>query len=235
MKWAYGFVAMLMTAFILTACGELEEPPTTEAPIVVPASTPTPVATPATADGSEGRSGQSSSSEDTDAKADGDGTVPDKPTDDDSTVSRQNPGFEGTSFDFSVNDPLQDADPLDLVSWTVEPTISAGALEAEGNVEDGANIFNPMFDGEGAGFAVYFKGNDEPMVVLLPDLGPTRIWETDLTVADMEHEYEAGEFTFRAYSPLFMDVGPSDLEMRVFGYLSDGSHAVLAARDIAVP
>ncbi len=155
--------------------------------------------------------------------------------DGDGVVSRENPGFTGTGFDSARNDALADAQPLDAVTWTVEPTISAGALEAKGVLKDGATLFNPMVDGEGAGFIVYFKGMSEPLALLLPDLGPTRIWETDHTVAPMEHEIEGASFEIRAYSPLFMDVGPSDLEIRLFGYDAGGADALLAVHPVTVP
>ena len=47
---------------------------------------------------------------------------------DDDTVSRQNPGFSGTVFHSIRNDALVGAEPLDVVSWTVPPSIFAGAL-----------------------------------------------------------------------------------------------------------
>ena len=185
----------------------------------------------------------SSSSEDSDEGSGHDddggdsdeGSGHDDDGDDDKTVSRENPGFTGTGFDSARNDALVDAQPLDAVTWTVEPTISAGALEAKGVLKDGATLFNPVVDGEGAGFIVYFKGVNEPLVLLLPDLGPMRIWETDHTVAPMEHEIEGAAFEIRAYSPLFMDVGPSDLEIRLFGYDAGGADALLAVRPVTVP
>ena len=154
---------------------------------------------------------------------------------DDGAVSRENPGFAGTAFDSSRNDALADAEPLDAVTWVVAPSAGGGALEAKGVLRDGATLFNPMVDGEGAGFIVYFTGVPEPLVLLLPDLGPMQIWETDHTVAAMEHEFEGDSFEFRAYSPLFMDVGPSDLELRVFGYDASGADALLAVQPISVP
>ena len=175
-------------------------------------------------------SGRSSSSEDDDSGHDSG-----EDRSDDGVVSRVNPGFSGTGFDSSRNDALIDAQPLDAVTWIVEPSISPGAMEAKGVLEDGAVLFNPMIDGDGAGFIVYFKGMREPLLVLLPDLGPTQIWETDHTVAEMEHEFEGASFEFRAYSPLFMDVGPSDLELRVFGYDAGGADALLAVQPVSVP
>ena len=151
------------------------------------------------------------------------------------TVSRENPGFAGTAFDVSRNMALAGAEPLDVVTWTMEPTVSSGSLEAQGTLEGGAAIFNPMVDGEGAGFMVYHKNVPEPMVVLLPDLGPMDVWETTHTVAPMEHEFEGPSFTFRAYSPLFMDVGPGDLEIRVYGTDGSGADALLAVADLVTP
>ena len=92
-----------------------------------------------------------------------------------------------------------------------------------------------MADGEGVAFVVYFKGVKEPLLLLLPDPGPTRVWETGHTVASMEHESEGTSFEFRAYSPLFMDVGPSDLDLRVFGFDAGGAEALLAVHVISVP
>ena len=153
---------------------------------------------------------------------------------DDDTVSRQNPGLVGTAFDASRNEALFDAQPLNVVTWSTSPTISAGALEASGVLDEGVSLFNPMVDGEGAGFIVYYKGMQEPLVLLLPDLGPIDIWESDYTIAPMEHEFEGSSFSIRAYSPLFMDVGPSDLEIRLFGVDANGADAVLAVEPVSV-
>ena len=151
---------------------------------------------------------------------------------DDATVSRENPGFVGTAFDASRSLNLFDAQPLNVVTWNTPPTISAGALEASGVLSEGASLFNPMVDGEGAGFIVYYKGMQEPLALLLPDRGPMEIWESDHTIAPMEHEFEGSSFSIRAYSPLFMDVGPSDLEIRLFGFSGNGEDALLAVEPI---
>ena len=150
------------------------------------------------------------------------------------TVSRENPGLQGRSFDGSRNDALFDAPAIDAVRWTMPPVISPGAIEAEGVLQQGATLFSPM-NGEPAAFAVYYKGMREALVVLLPDLAPGHVWETTLTVAPMEHELEGASFKFRAYSPLFMDVGPSDLDLRVFGYDGAGNEAVLAVQSVNAP
>ena len=153
---------------------------------------------------------------------------------DDATVSRENPGFAGVAFDAGRSLALFDAEPLNAVTWSTPPTISAGALEASGTLTGGAVIFNPMVDGEGAGFIVYYKENEEPLALLLPDRGPMEIWESDHTIADMEHEFEGSSFEFRAYSPLFMDVGPGDLVIRVFGVDANGEDALLAVEPVRV-
>ncbi len=182
-------------------------------------------------------SGYSSSSEDDDPAGHGNGddgsdSGYSSSSGDDDVVAYENPGFIGVPFDGSRNDALVGAQPLDVVTWTVEPTASFGSLEAEGVLGDGATLFNPNVDGEGAGFIIYFKDFLEPMVLLLPDLGPLYIWETDETVAPTELEVEGGSFTLRAYSPLFMDVGPGDLTIRLFGYDGNGEDALLGVRPV---
>ncbi len=206
---------------------------------------------PTDADGSDSDSGQSSSSseddddsgEHTNGNDDSDDKSSDADSDehkngdsdDDTVVSRENPGFIGMGFDVSRNDALADADSIDAVTWDIQPAASAGALDAKGTLSGGASIFNPMVDGEGAGFIVYFKGNDEPLVLLLPDPGPMYMWDTYHTVADMEHEFEANSFVIRAYSPLFMDIGPDDLEIRVFGFDGNGNDALLSVHPVTSP
>ncbi len=147
-------------------------------------------------------------------------------------MSRENPGLAGTIFDPSRSLALFDAQPLDAVTWDTPPTIGGGALEASGVLDEGVNLFNPMVDGEGAGFIVYYKGMDEPLALLLPDLGPMDIWESNYTIAPMEHEFEASTFSIMAYSPLFMDVGPGDLEVRLFGMDANGADALLAIEPV---
>lgn len=224
--------------------------PTTQTPAPTPQPTQVPEK-PSPGDGSDGDGGQSSSSSSSD-DSDGDsgehtnGDSGDKSSDDDSgehkngdsdddTVSRENPGFIGMGFDVSRNEALADTDSIDAVTWDMEPTASAGALDAKGTLSGGASIFNPMVDGEGAGFIVYYKGNDEPLVLLLPDPGPMYMWDTNHTVADMEHEFEADAFVIRAYSPLFMDVGSGDLEIRVFGFDGNGNDALLSVYPVSSP
>ena len=190
-------------------------------------------------DGGDASSGQSSASSsedstDKDGGADSGSGSDGSGSGSDGTVSRENPGGEGMLFDNSRNLALSDAQPLNIIRWTVEPTISAGALEAEGVLELEATIFNPMADGEGSGFSVFYKGHEESMVELLPDLGPMMIWDTFLTVAPTEMEIEGLTFKIRAYSPLFMDSGPDSLELRVYGYLPSGDDALLAVQDIKV-
>ena len=51
-------------------------------------------------------------------------------------------------------------------------------------------------------------------------------------VAPSEFEQEGNEFTIRAYSPLLMDVGPSDLLLRVRGYDNAGNAALPSVRTV---
>ena len=194
-----------------------------------------------------GASGASSgeSSEDSDDGDDSDagdssegtghGDDGDKDSEDSDTVSMENPNPSGAgpTLDRTANKALADAEPLNIITWTTPPTIAPGEISGEGTAEGGAYLFNPQFEeGDGAAFEVYYAGHEEPMVVLLPDLGPMEIWNTFETVATMEWEMEGGKFSFRAYSPLFMDADPSALELRVYGYDGDGNAALLAVREI---
>ena len=148
------------------------------------------------------------------------------------SASNQNPSGEGIPLDTAPNEALSGSEPLNIVTWTKQPTLSPGELSGEGVIEDGANVFIPDF-GEGAPFLLFYKGHSEPLVALLPDLGPMLMWQTDLTVAPMDWEMNDGKFNFRAYSPLFMDSDPSALELRVYGYDGDYNPALLAVSDIA--
>lgn len=202
---------------------------------------------PSSSDESDGAISQSSSSSeddddtngqangDSDGDSDDDSGNHDNGDSDDDVISRENPGFTGKSLDFSRNEALKNAESSRLLIWTWEAHIKDGGLQANGRLSDGAQLFDPLVDGDGAGFVLYNKDLDEPLVLLLPDLGPTHIWETDHTVAEMEHEFEGDTFSIRAYSPLFMDVGPNDLVIRVFGVNGDGNDAVLAVAPVAVP
>ena len=187
---------------------------------------------------SSGQSSASSSDSDTGkAHSNGDsdsGGHGDSDSGSDSTVTNVNPGGEGMLFDNSRNVALFGAEPLNAVQWTVGPVITPGELVAEGVLEQGAILFNPMVDGEGAGFSVFYKGHEEAMVELLPDLEPMFVWDTFQTVAPTEMEIEGASFKIRAYSPLFMDAGPGDLELRVYGYDQSGADALLAVQDIEV-
>ena len=151
----------------------------------------------------------------------------------DSTVSttNQNPSGAGPELDYSRNAMLRFAAPRNAVTWTTTPHIADGALLGAGELPQGVMLFDPMSGG--APFSVRVAGDDEPLVVLLPDLGPTQTWNTDLTVAVMEYELSGTSFSFTAYSPLFMDVSGGDLEFRVFGWDVNGSIALLAVTTIA--
>ena len=160
-------------------------------------------------------------------------SVKDEDTD---TVSRENPNPSGAgpTLNRTANEALADAEPLNIITWTTPPTIAPGELSGEGTAEGGAYLFNPQFEeADGAAFEVYYAGHEEPMVVLLPSLGPMEIWNTFETVAEMEWEMEGGKFSFRAYSPLFMDADPSNLELRVYGYDGNGNAALLAVTPLA--
>ena len=170
-----------------------------------------------------GDSGESSSETGHDENGDKD--------EDTDTVSRENPNPSGAgpTLNRTANKALADAEPLNIITWTTPPTLAPGELSGEGTAEGGAYLFNPQFEeADGAAFEVYYEGHEEPLVVLLPDLGPMEIWNTFETVATMEWEMEGGKFSFRAYSPLFMDADPSALELRVYGYDGDGNAALLA-------
>ena len=221
----------LCLAALAAACTSDDDPPdvTVEAPAA---------ASPAGGSGADSGSSSADSSDSDDAgdsgADDSGGSSGDADDDASDTVSNvnQNPSGAGPDLDTSMNDALVGAAPLDLATWTVEPTLSPGELVAEGTLEAGAVLFFPAF-GEGYAFAVHYIGQEEPLVVLLPDLGPLEQWRTDLTVAPTEHEIEGPSFRLRAYSPLFMDVGdPTGLELRLYGFDASGEPALLAAREI---
>ena len=161
-------------------------------------------------DSSEGSAAASSEDSDTSAA--------------DQTVSIENPGDEGIDFNNAQNVALLHAEPLDLVTWTVEPVMGAGELVAEGILAENARLFDPL-QGEGSAFSVFYIGHEEAMVELLPD---GVYWNTYSTVAPTELELSGSEFKIRAYSPLFMDAGGGDLEIRVYGYDGEGNEALLS-------
>ena len=180
-----------------------------------------------------GCAGQSSSSSSADGSEDGAGAgnaSQSQPADNvgagiaasnSDTVSYANPNAAGVSLNDSRDAAPDDATSLDAVIWTTEPVIEAGALSAAGTLAQGARLSEPL-NGEPSAFSVYYGDNAEVMVELLPDLGPMHVWDTDATVAPGDFELVGDEFTIRAYSPLFMDVGPSDLKLRVWGYDAGG-------------
>ena len=230
-------VAILMlciVAIAAIACGDSDEPEATVEVQAAPTTASTATTVPVVEvksdeehDSDDSTSGSSEDAEPADGDEDGehssasssDATDDDEDSassrEDNDVVSNTNQITGGDSFDWSPNQALKDAEPLNVVDWTQRPTLSLGALDASGVVKEGATLFNPMF-GEGATFAIYHVNyDDEPMIVLLPNLGPMSIWETDLTVAEMDHEFEGANFTFTAYSPLFFDATPSDIQLRV--------------------
>ncbi len=229
---------MMLCAVVvgIAACGDSGDSAESEvqaAPTVAPTATPEPepvhedsdddaVEAPAADDSehSDGESTEESKSDDHDSDADV------------STVSNSNQVSGSDSFGWSQNEMLRGTEPLNIVDWTQTPTLSLGALDARGVLKDGAVLFDPTV-GEGAAFAIYHVNyDDEPMLVILPNLGPMSIWDTEHTVAEMDYEFEAESFTFTAYSPLFFDATPSDLKLHVYGFDGDGNPALLAVSDI---
>ena len=147
------------------------------------------------------------------------------------TVSYSNPNGVGVPLNDNRDVVPDAAASLDAVTWTTAPVIEAGALVAAGTLNQGVRLSEPT-TGEPSAFSVYYGANTEVMVELLPDLGATHVWDTDATVAPSEFEQEGNEFTIRAYSPLFMDVGPSDLLLRVWGYDNAGNAALLSVQTV---
>ena len=187
---------------------------------------------PANGDGDAGSQGASSSAATGDDADDSDSGNRNGAGGSDGVVSYANPNGQGVNFQDVRSPALENAASVDAVTWTVEPVIKAGALDAAGALAPNARLSEPM-NGEGSAFSVYYDGHDEAMVELLPDLGPMQIWDTDATVAPTEFELASGAFTIRAYSPLFMDVGtPSELELRVWGYDRAGQEVLLSVRRI---
>ena len=238
----------------IAACGDSGDSAETEvqaAPTIAPTATPEPepvhddhdddaAEAPAAddSDHSDGESSEESKSDDHDhddssASSGEAGEDHDHDSDaDDSTVSNSNQVTGSDSFGWSQNEALLGSEPLNIVDWTQQPTLSLGALDASGVLKGGTVLFDPTV-GEGAAFAIYHVNYDsEPMLVILPNLGPMSIWDTDFTVAEMDYEFEAESFTFTAYSPLFFDATPSDLKLHVYGFDSDGNPALLAVSDI---
>ncbi len=150
----------------------------------------------------------------------------------DAAVSFQNPGGEPRALDISANDALAGASPLGAVTWTSGPTVGGGALEGEGALMEGVTLFAPEVGDGGYAFAVHYKGQEEPMVVVLPRLGAMAVWESTHTIAEMDYELEGTAFSFRAYSPLFMDVGAGDLDLRTYGYDANNQRALLDVQTI---
>ena len=194
-----------------------------------------------------GQSGQSSSSSDSDtsdsdstdsndtagSSSDSSGSDSDD-SGSDGTVSIENPGQTGVPIDISANEALYKSTPLNLVRWTSEPVVGDGELTAAGELLNGAIPFEPMIE-EGYAFDVVWETHDPymPVMLLLPSMGMTQIWDTQHTVADMDWELEGATFEFRAYSPFFMD--PSEgTELRVFGFDGDGNPALLSVTPIHV-
>ena len=176
---------------------------------------PTPVAASGQSGASSGSSGASSGSSQSSASS---GVV---------SAVNQNQVIPGQWFDYDQNVALRNATPVDAINWTSPPTVGGGELSGEGRVDGRRD--SPISDhgARAPPSAVYFAGHEEPLVVLLPDLGPSQTWDTDQTVAEMDYELNNTSFKFRAYSPLFMDMG-GDLELLAFGFDADYNEAVLS-------
>ncbi len=255
-------VAVLMlcvVATVATACGDVENPPTSnldtqvvatdakqQRSVSVTASVPSATATPKVeepaADTKEASMEEAKSTEDKDEEGEHASASSESSKefegdnrgggDDDDAVSNSNRISGSSDFDWAQNQALRDAESLEAVSWTSGPAMSPGELSGEGKLDGDAVLFDPNL-GEGAAFAVYHANyDDEPMLVLLPNLGAMMIWDTSLTVAEMDYELEGESFSFRAYSPMLFDADPSDLKLRVFGFDSDGAPALLAVSTI---
>ena len=151
----------------------------------------------------------------------------------DQPVSISNPGFTQVPLANGQNQTADNGASADAVRWTTEPIIQAGALTAAGTLDPGVRLSEPMND-EPSAFSVYYGQNAEVLAELLPDLGPMHTWDTDATVAPSDFELQGDEFTIRAYSPLFMDVGPADLLLRVWGYDETESRVLLSVHPVGV-
>ena len=114
---------------------------------------------------------------------------------------------------------------------SVASRTSHASLISPGPVDEPSRLAEPT-GGEPSAFSVHYAANAEGMVEPLPDLGATHVWDTDATVASSELVQAGNEFTVRAYSPLFMDTGPSDLLLRVWGYDNAGNPALLSVQTV---
>ena len=145
-------------------------------------------------------------------------------------VAFQNPGYTPVPLPDHCECGVYDAG-ANAIGWTVRPVIQAGALLAEGTVAAGFRLSDPLA-GEPPAFMVHFGNNTEVLLVMLPDLAPTYIWDTDHTVAPMDLDQQNGHFSLRGYSPLFMDVGAGDYRLVVWGYDADGQRVVLSIQSV---
>ncbi len=263
---AAAVLMLCVVATVATACGDVENPPTSnldtqvvatdakhQRSVSVTASVPSATATPkveepaadtkeASASDSDASKEEAKSAEDKDEEGEHASASSESSKefegdnrgggDDDDAVSNTNRISGSSDFDWAQNQALRDAEPLEAVSWASGPAMSPGELSGEGKLDGDAVLFDPNL-GEGAAFAVYHANyDDEPMLVLLPNLGAMMIWDTSLTVAEMDYELDGQSFSFRAYSPMLFDADPSDLKLRVFGFDSDGAPALLAVSTI---
>ena len=60
------------------------------------------------------------------------------------------------------------------------------------------------------------------------------MWDTEYTVAPMDFDEQNGQFSLRAYSPLFMDVGDGDYRLVIWGYDAAGNRIILSELPVGV-
>ena len=226
-------VVALIAALVACSNGNVVEAasPTPPSQVEIPVEDVSAAGSSGASSGENSGDDGASNGENDNANGGGGGSASPASADDVSTFTNPNPDGNGITLNSAQNNALKDADPLDVVTWTTPPTLSPGELRAEGTIRNSAVLFDPQ-EGDGSAFSIYYSGHDESMVELLPELDPTLMWLTDLTVAPTEVEINGAEFSFRAYSPLFMDSDPSNLELRVYGYDADGNPALLAIAKI---
>ena len=144
----------------------------------------------------------------------------------------QNPGQTPVPLPDHCECGVYDAG-ANAIGWTVQPVIKDGVFTAQGTVAAGMRLSDPMA-GEPPAFMVHYGDNTEVLLVLLPDLAPSYIWDTDHTVAPTDIEQTGNDFELRAYSPLFMDVGDGDYRLVVWGYDTGGKRVMLSVLWVGV-
>jgi len=149
------------------------------------------------------------------------------------TASATNPGFTPVPLAVARDIAVGDLASRNAVQWTTEPVFQSGALVAAGTLGNGLRLSDPM-NGEPSAFSLYYGDSTEVLAELLPEAGPMRVWNTDATVAPSEIQIKGDQFAIKSYSPLFMDVGSSDLVLRVWGYDATGNRLLLSIHTVGV-